>query len=132
MHDELAFFYEPDTVVEEPDELPPPPPRGRRTTAPPTIGRSRVDTGDLDVIVRLYDYVDGTNDGWHRLAPNGHETACGIRFGMHEEAERRVYRVPEHPLNASCECWTTRERAKADEKYADEYGMPYPQQWKRK
>lgn len=92
---------------------------------PPRILRSRVATGDLAVHVRLFDFVDGARDGWHKLAPNGYETACGIEFGMRDEAERRMERLLEHPLNVNCDCWTAHEREKADEKHLHDFGVPF-------
>jgi hypothetical protein len=127
MHDASALLqYRPDSVVEDVDDRShPAPARTRVPTTPPPIARGRVATGDLTVIVQLLDNVDGTKDGWHRLAPNGYETACGIEFGMREEVDRRVYREPEHPLNVNCECWTRKEREKADDAYLKRFGVHY-------
>jgi hypothetical protein len=84
----------------------------------------RVPTGDLTVHVLL-------DDGWHRLDPNGAETACPREdFHPRNELDRRIERVLKHPL-ARCECWTSKERAKADRNYFIEFGVPYVE-WKGK
>lgn len=127
MHDaRAARQYQADTVVEDVDDWnAPTPQRARVPTMPPPIARGRVATGDLTVHVLLMDCVDGTNDGWHKLAPNGYETACGIAFGMREEVDRRVERQLAHPLNVNCDCWTRRERSDADKKHLEEFGFHY-------
>jgi hypothetical protein len=126
MHDASALFqYRPDSVIEDVDDHSHPAPRRSKPTTSQPIARGRVATGDLTVHVQL-------DDGWHRLDPAGSDTACPRErpFEPRLELGRRIERVIEHPL-ADCECWTSKERAKADANYLSKFGMPYVP-WKRK
>ena len=71
------------------------------------------------------------DDGWHRMAPDGLETACGVPIDMRLQIEVRPGRFLEHPLapplsqGGRCECWTTRERDKASIAYLARWGTDY-------
>jgi hypothetical protein len=100
-----ARAYEPDTEVVDVEDPPASPPR------------PRVRTEDLIMHVHL-------DDGWHRMASDGLETACGRPIDIRLQIETRPGRLPEHPL-ALCECWTTRERGKAGAAYEARWGTEY-------
>lgn len=106
MHDALRK-YEPDTIVEDVDDWQPEP-----------IARGRVPTGDLEVHVQL-------DDGWHREdVEDATETACDVHVNERLVIDRRARRKIEHPL-APCECWTTKEKGKANDAYRAKYGRDY-------
>lgn len=81
------------------------------------ISVPRVSTEELAMHVQL-------DDGWHRQDAGGIETACGIPINVRLMLGTRNERHLEHPL-ARCECWTKRERAKAGDKYRQQYGHDY-------
>jgi hypothetical protein len=105
-----ARAYEPDKQIVDVED---PPPR-----------RSRVRTEDLIMHVRL-------DDGWHRMSPDGLETACGAPIDMRLQIQTRPGRFLEHPLappveqGGRCECWTKRERDKASITFLAKWGHDY-------
>lgn len=102
MHDALARRYEEnDTAIVDVD----------------SISLPRVPTGELAMHVQL-------DDGWHRQDPSGIETACGEPVNVRLVLDTRNERKLEHPL-APCECWTTRERSKANDTFRQKFGHDY-------
>lgn len=89
---------------------------------PRLVALPRVATEDLTMHVLL-------DDGWHRAAPDGTETACGPHIDVRLVLDTRPGRQVEHPL-APCECWTTHERGKANDAYFVKWGAVYVP-WKR-
>lgn len=81
------------------------------------ISLPRVPTEDLVMHVQL-------DDGWHRASSDGTETACGPHIDVRLVIDTRPGRKLEHPL-ASCECWTTRERQKANDAYRARWGVDF-------
>jgi hypothetical protein len=116
MHDALRE-YEPDVEVVDVDESDAQTFRPRFVDAESVIARSRVPTKDLDVHVQL-------DDGWHRMTPDGMETACGARVDMRYRLAERNGRQVEHPL-ALCQCWTDSEWRKADDNWNAKFLRPY-------
>lgn len=76
---------------------------------PPTVSRRKT----TEVIMHVL--VGGL---WHRRSPELGETACGQSY--HSEYSPVRPEQLRHPMSRACDCFTRKELAKADERYAEE------------
>lgn len=104
---DLSYAREADVDVDEPIAIP------------------RVRTEDLTVHVKL-------DTGWHKQDADGLETNCGDHINVRLQLETRNERQPlRHPLatlrsdGQPCDCWTRKERTKADTLYRKEFGREF-------